>query len=42
VQLLDQGFRQALVAFDLLMTAADHRPQGSRGLHQGLRVNIDR
>ena len=42
VQLLDQGFRQALLALDLLMIAADHRPQGGRGLHQGLRVDIDR
>ena len=42
VQLLHQGFRQALVALDFLMIAADHRPQGGHGLHQGLRVNIDR
>ena len=42
VQLLDQGFRQALLALDLLMIAADHRPQGGRGLHWGLRVDIDR
>jgi hypothetical protein len=42
VQLLDQGLRQALFAFDLLMIAANHRPQGGRGLHQGLRVDIDR
>jgi hypothetical protein len=39
---VDQGFRQALLALDLLMRAADHRPQGSRVLHQGLRVDIDR
>jgi hypothetical protein len=42
MQLLDQGFRQALLALDLLMIAADHRPQGSRGLYQGLSVDIDR
>ena len=42
VQLLDQGFRQALRALDLLMIAVDHRPQGGRGLHQGLCVDIDR
>ena len=42
VQPLDQGFRQVLLAFDLLMIAVDHRPQGGRGLHQGLRVDIDR
>jgi len=42
VQLLDQCFRQALLAFDLLMIAADHRPQGGRGLHWGLSVDIDR
>ena len=42
VQLLDQGLRQALLALDLLMIVADHRPQGGRGLHQGLRVDIDR
>ena len=39
-QLLDQGFRQALLALDLLVIVAEHRPQGGRGLHHGLRVDI--
>src|SRR5712691_5439361 len=42
VRLLDQGLRQALLALDLLMITADHRPQGGCGLYQGLRVDIDR
>ena len=42
VQLLDQGWRQALLALDLLMIGAQHRPQRGRCLHHGLRVDICR
>ncbi len=42
VQLLDQRWRQPLLALDLLMVVAQHRPQGGCGLHHGLRVDIDR
>ena len=42
VQLLDQGRRQALLALDLLMIAAQHRPQRGGSPHQGLRVDIRR
>src|SRR6185437_2357378 len=41
-QLLDQGFRQALLAFDLLAIAAEHRLYSCRGLDHGLRVDICR
>ena len=42
VQLLDQGWRQALLPLDLLVTAAKYRLQCGRGLNHGLRVDIDR
>jgi hypothetical protein len=42
VKPLDQCFRQALLALDLLMIAADDRQQGGRRLNQGLCVDIDR
>ena len=41
-QLFDQRFRQALLAFDLLTVAAEHRLQGERRLHQRLCIDIYR
>ena len=41
-QLFDQRFRQALLAFDLLTVAAEHRLQGKRRLHQRLCIDIYR
>ena len=41
-QLLDQRFRQALLALDLLTVAAELRLQSRRSLHHRLRVDIRR
>jgi hypothetical protein len=42
VKLLDQRFRQALLALDLLAIAANDRPQGGGGLNRRLSVDIGR
>ena len=42
MELLDQRFRQALLALDLIAIAADDRPQGGGGLNRGLSVDIGR
>jgi hypothetical protein len=42
VQLLQQGFRNALLPLDLLVVVAEHRPRGGGGLDQGLRVDVYR
>ena len=40
MQLLDQGLRQALLALDLVVIAAEHRLQRGGRLHHGLRVDV--
>src|SRR5882672_9082574 len=40
--LLDQPLGQALLALDLVVIAADDRPQRGRGPHRGLSVDIGR
>ena len=42
MQLLDQGWRQALLTLDLLAISPQRRLQGRRSLHQGLRVDVCR
>ena len=42
MELLDQRFRQPLLSLDLVAIAADDRPQCSRGLHEGLRIDVGR
>jgi hypothetical protein len=42
MELLDQRFRQALLALDLIAIAADDRPQSGGGLNQRLSVDIGR
>ena len=42
VELLDQRLRQALPALDLVVIAADDRPQSGRGPHGRLRIDVGR
>src|SRR5262249_61878392 len=42
MELLDQRFRQPLLSLDLVAMAPDDRPQCSRGLHEGLRIDVGR
>jgi hypothetical protein len=42
MHLRDQGFRQALLALDLVVAGADHRLHRGSSLHQRLRVDIFR